>query len=192
MEPPTKPTVHACPLLHFYYNQAMNSTGKAPPLKKSQNNSKDASSAANMLNSFSHEDNINLFPSRTGNLKSGQKVWSPPLAEFGLSKSRKVQKVLFQKELGNENLEIVARWVSLFWATPLGCWWSRRRIGNPPIVCVRVLRIWRSVFYHCVCCVGVLSGRIVCVSPVYCTVYLCVGVLSVCMRPGERSLNTSS
>ena len=176
MEPPTKPTVHASPLLHFYYNQTLNSTGKAPPLKKSQNNSKDASSAANMLNSFSHEDNINLFPP-PATLRVDKKC-GPQLAEFGLSKSRKVQKVLFQKELGNENLEIVARWVSLFWATPLGWWWSRRRIGNPPIVCVRVLPIWRSVFYVCavwVCCVGVL-----CVCPQCIAQCICVWVYCLC------------
>ena len=171
----------------------MNSTGNAPPLK----NLKTTRRMFQVLQVlhvcwtiFSHENNINLFPP-PATLRVDKKC-GPPLAEFGLSKSRKVQKVLFQKELGNENLEIVARWVSLFWATPLGWWWSRRRIGNPPIVCVRVLRIWRSVYYHCVCCLGVLCGCIVCVSPVYCTMYLCVGVLSVCMRPGEQSLNTSS
>ena len=190
------------PALLLQSNSELNR--KRTGFKKSQNNLKDAPSAASMLNSFSHEElkMIRKPVSSTGNSKSGQKGWTPPLAEFGLSKSRKVEKVLFQKELGNENLEIVARWVSLFWATPVGCWWSRRRIGNPPIVCVRVLPIWRSVYYHSVCCVGVFSGCIVCgcivcgcivcVSPVYCTVYLCVGVLSVCMRPGERSLNTSS
>ena len=180
------------PALLLQSNSELNR--KRTDFKKSQNNSNDASSAASMLNSFSHEElkMIRKPVSSTGNSKSGQKGWTPIGRVWPIKEQESRKGAVFQKELGNENLEIVARWVSLFWATLLGSWWSRRRIGNPPIVCVRVLPIWRSVYYHCVCCVTVLSGCIVCVSQVYCTVYLCVGALSVCMRPGERSLNSSS
>ena len=65
------------PALLLQSNSELNR--KRTGFKKSQNNSNDASSAASMLNSFSHEElkMIRKPVSSTGNSKSGQKGWTP-------------------------------------------------------------------------------------------------------------------
>ena len=65
------------PALLLQSNSELNR--KRTGFKKSQNNSNDASSAASMLNSFSHEElkMIHKPVSSTGNSKSGQKGWTP-------------------------------------------------------------------------------------------------------------------
>ena len=118
--------------------------------------------------------------SSTGNSKSGQKGWTPigrvwPIKE---QESRKgaVSERVRKREFRNC---CTVGFTLLGHTTTLGSWWSRRRIGNPPIVCVRVLPIWRSVYYHCVCCVGVLCECIVCV-PQCIAPCICVWVYCLC------------
>ena len=183
------------PALLLQSNSELNR--KRTGFKKSQNNSNDASSAASMLNSFSHEElkMIRKPVSSTGNSKSGQKGWTPigrvwPIKEQESRKgavSERVRKREFRNcctvgftLLGHTGRLLVVQ--TSHWK-PTNC-----LCACAADLAIGILSL--CVLSGCIVCGCIVCGCIVCVSPEYCTVYLCVGVLSVCT--GERSLNTSS